>query len=121
MSNPAEIAKMVSEVTAVVTHPNFLKMMNGLQSLPEADREKEAENIAQIATLQKHGIPLPKGFRVSTRRFENPADSQMKAPAPGAVASDPSQGLTVCGSVGMGVCVSVGGEMPQPKPKPTVE
>ena len=111
MSDPAEIARITNEVTAVVTHPAFLQMMEKIQSLPEPERQKEAEKVAQVRTLQQHGIPLPTGLRVSTRWFENPASAQLKVPDPSAVASsDFQQETTICVSVGAIVCVSVGGD-----------
>jgi hypothetical protein len=106
----------MNDVSAVVTHPNFLRMMEKMQALPESERQKEAERIAQVGTLRGEGVPIPRGFRVSTRTFESPDAAKLGAPAPGAVGISPAaKKLTVCGSVGGGivvqVCATVGGEV----------
>jgi len=109
MSTSDNIVKMTNDVAKVVSHPNFLKMMEQMNSLPAAERQSEAEEIAKLGTLVKYGIQIPHGLRVSLRSFEDPntVPTTRAIPRPGADIKP----ITVCVSAGLIVCVSVGGDV----------
>jgi len=143
MMSAGALEDQIQRLSQVASHPAVIAAIKELGELPEGERLNAAREIATPQALQERGVPLPDGFRVTTRYFEEPGtqiqnqiklgemgapsvvdDLQRSAPDVletiyrsrpdiyGELEGIPSQtatALTVCGSVGYIVCVSVGG------------
>jgi hypothetical protein len=79
MPSPQEIGTWSQELSAAVMHPEFLKALEEVLSLPEAQRSQAVFTQLAPQALAARGVPVPQGMRVSTRFFENPDDRTMSA------------------------------------------
>ncbi|MGW6544108.1 hypothetical protein ACWGBH_14820 [Streptomyces massasporeus] len=114
---PEQLAEFGKALAEVASHPEFTRMLREIEQVPEAERLAKATELASVDELAKRGIPIPEGFRLTTRFFENPesavrGDAAITLPEPTA-GVDPEARATVCGSIGYIVCGSVGGEVLQ--------
>lgn len=103
---------MITRLAAVVSHPEFSKMLQEIEAKPGEERMKFAKIIATPKELARRGIPMPEGFRITTRIFEAPGASVVRAVkidedilgADGKTA----YATTICASLGFILCVTVG-------------
>ncbi len=64
---------MISELSAMTTHPEFVKLVQEIESAPSAEREETARKLATLDVLVDRGIPVPDQARISLRSFEDPS------------------------------------------------
>jgi hypothetical protein len=120
------LAEQVEEVVRVATDPRMLERVAALPSEPK-ERVKEIRRSVRVADVEDLGVDMPEGLRLSARWFEPPEEVSSATrfvpqiyingygpggppPAPRPPRPHPSPGgPTVCGSVGVVVCASVGG------------
>jgi len=97
---------------AVVRHPGYRTMIEELERTPEDQRVAVAQNLACREELERRGVPLPEGFRITLRSFEDPnARWPLQEVAIDPPALQPRNSWTVCGSLGYIACVTVGREV----------
>jgi hypothetical protein len=106
---------MIKAISQIAAHPEFVGIVREIEAgRDQADRTRIASVLATPREFAKRGIPMPAGFRVTTRYFEKPGarvvdhlkvSDVVHGPPPG---NEP--GMTACASVGLVVCVSVGGD-----------
>jgi hypothetical protein len=113
--SPEQLAEFGKALSEVASHPEFTRMLREIERAPEAERVAKATQLASVDELAKRGVPIPDGFRLTTRFFENPEAAvrgdvavTLPEPTPGVA---PEARTTVCGSIGYIVCGSVGGEV----------
>jgi hypothetical protein len=116
MPTPEEISTWSQELSTTVMHPEFLKAIEEISSLPEAQYSQAVFTQLTPQALAARGVPIPEGLRVSTRYFENPDDRTLSATELGTGESDMTGGLTsgtsffnLCLTIGIGrYCASAG-------------
>ncbi|WP_142215263.1 hypothetical protein [Streptomyces sp. SLBN-118] len=114
---PEQLKELSKVLAEVASHPEFTKILKEIEQTPESERLAKATRLASVDELTRRGIPVPEGFRLTTRYFENPSSvtrgdvavTLPQLPAGG----DELERITVCASVGYIVCASVGGEVLQ--------
>ena len=79
----SEIREMAEELSAAATHPEFLKMIHEVQDADDQGKIATARANAQAERVSARGVSLPQTFRVTTRTFEDPVDSDASAQANG--------------------------------------
>ena len=79
----SEIREMAEELSAAATHPEFLKMIHEVQDADDQGKIATARANAQAVMVSARGVSLPQTFRVTTRTFEDPVDSDASAQANG--------------------------------------
>lgn len=117
MTETEIVAESIKKLSAVVSSPEYIKIFKAISQQPPEKRKEFAEMVANPEELTKRGIEMPKDFRITTRVFEAPSEgassgkelyTYSEGPLRAGVESDPLA-LTICASVGVVVCVSVGG------------
>lgn len=109
--------RLIEDLGKTIGNAQFQGLVKEIDAQPPSERIAFAKRLATVDELKKRGIPLPEGFRITTRVFENPSDmsSQFDETGKQIAATSAAVGPTVCVSVGAGiivnVCVSVGGEI----------
>ncbi|WP_206269288.1 hypothetical protein [Streptomyces alfalfae] len=110
---PEQIKELSARLAEVASHPEFTQMLREIEESPDSERLATATRLASVDELTARGIPVPEGFRLTTRYFENPA-SVTRGDVATSLPEPPEEDLaraTVCASVGYIVCASVGGEV----------
>lgn len=110
------IRKAGENLGTVFSHPAFMNLIQEMQKLPPNERENYAKVHFTPQKLKELGVPLPDAFRITTRYFEDPLSEAIQGRKIGeggfSVDNDldinTTNKMTVCGSVGFVVCVSVG-------------
>jgi hypothetical protein len=115
--------EMIKSIAAVAGHPEFIKLIEELEAKPPELRMQYAKAYATPTELLRRGIPIPAGFRITTRTFEAPGASTTihtkiaDELSPGGILGShpkkpkpPPPPVTICVSVGLVLCVSVGSE-----------
>lgn len=124
--------EMTRQLNEVVTHPEFLEKLEQLERTPKQERENFVREKMNVGTLAQDGVPVPEGLRAVVRVFEDPKSATLvqnrvelpqrfRPPLRGRVPTLPERGsrggpvdplaTAVCVSVGVVVCVSVGGDV----------
>lgn len=67
-----ELHRMAVELAATAAHPEFLEMLQDVQSAPASQRSSVAREVAHVDNVVAKGIPVPNTFRLTTRTFEEP-------------------------------------------------
>jgi hypothetical protein len=121
-----DLSSHAATLAAITAHPAFLEMLSEIEAQPEGQRMAKAEQLASVSELQRRGVPVPPGLRLTTRYFENPGQAQrteqllhLNEMVGTGAASQPPGGpmqtglrtVTVCASGGFFFCVSVGAEI----------
>ena len=117
MANKQKIAELSSQLNQVIAHPEFIGLLEELESLPAESRKQFVRERMNVNALKEKGVPVRPELRSVVRVFENPnaavinseavftsgsATPRMEADSMEAV------GGTACASVGYIVCVSYG-------------
>jgi hypothetical protein len=122
MANQQQIAALSRSLNQVVTHPEFIGLIEELERQPEDRRKQFIRERMNAQALAARGIPTPQGLRSVVRVFENPQSAVITSEAvdagagsaPGTRVEELAAGdTTVCTSFGIGLCVSVGQSVPQ--------
>jgi hypothetical protein len=106
-----DVEKGAREIGALVAHPQYQALIEELERTPERERVEVARRLATRDELIRRGIPLPEGFRITLRWFE---DHEERWPVKEVTEQNVvpvRAGWTICGSVGWIVCVSAGREL----------
>src|SRR5512133_2316254 len=108
---PRVTRAQIDELSRVVRNPEFLRMISEIEATPPDRRPRVARQFATREALSDRSIPLPEGFRVTLRWFEDGARpktlaerqiSPIRPEAELALARP-----TICASVGVVVCASI--------------
>lgn len=67
----AEFKKATDDLVATLTSDEMLKRMRGFKDLPADDRLAAASKLLSVEGLEKMGVSLPEGMRLTSRYFEN--------------------------------------------------
>lgn len=107
MPTAEELKQQAATLSDVVRHPGFVSIVQELEDTPPEQRDAKAAELASIDNLRARGVPIPEGMRLTTRWFENPEEG---AKSDGELVGHAEQvpGLTICGSLGWFLCISVG-------------
>ncbi|MFD9412497.1 hypothetical protein ACFWBN_36595 [Streptomyces sp. NPDC059989] len=114
--DPDELTQQAITLSKMASHPGFLAILDEISQAPEAEQLETAERLATVENLRSKGVPIPDDFRLTTRFFENPEAATVSsfkidtATPPGVDDDTVVSGLTVCGSLGLYLCASVGGQ-----------
>ncbi|MER6316460.1 hypothetical protein ABT237_22200 [Streptomyces sp. NPDC001581] len=114
--DPDELTQQAITLGKMASHPGFLAILEEISRAPEAEQLATAERLATVENLRSKGVPIPDDFRLTTRFFENPEAATVNSikidteTPPGADDDAVVSGLTVCGSLGLYLCGSVGGQ-----------
>ena len=112
---PTQIANQVEKLNRVASDPSFLQLLEQLQTTEPRERSRFVATKMSPRALTRQGIPLPEGMRITTRYFEEPKAPVLKAKRiglPERIGARPSVeplAASICVSIGVVVCVSVGG------------
>lgn len=108
--------QMIQDLGAVVSHPEFQKIVQELEETPQPERINTAKRVASVDELKRRGIPVPSTMRFTTRMFENPTAPStqfdlLDAFDPNEQATDLVR-PTFCITIGVGellyICASLG-------------
>jgi hypothetical protein len=105
-----DVEKIAREIGVLVAHPQYQALIEELERTPEHERVEAARRLATRDELTRRGIPLPEGFRITLRWFE---DHDARWPLKEATEQTPvpvQAAWTICGSIGFIVCASAGRE-----------
>jgi|GEM_PF-4304161 len=118
MPSKEQIAELSKQLNSVVTHPEFIGLIEELEQAPADQRKQFVRERMNTGALARKGVPVPTGFRSVVRVFEDPQSAvitqeavQLDAPGPGTRALAEMQAsldVTVCASFGVGLCASIG-------------
>lgn len=105
--------KLIAGLKKTVSDPKFIDLIQEVNSKPKDQRNEYAKKVANVNELKNRGIPVPEGFRLTTRIFEDPEKPSSIYDEEGNVVSpNVAVPVTVCISLGVGelvyVCVSYG-------------
>ena len=115
MANKQKIAELSSHLNQVVAHPEFIGLLEELESLPAEGRKQFVRERMNVNALKQKGVPVRPELRSVVRVFENPNAAVINSEA--VFTSDSATprmesmeavGGTACASVGFIVCVSYG-------------
>jgi hypothetical protein len=68
-----EFDRAFQAVKSVVTHPEFQKAFEEVQSLPEDQRSQAASTLLDPQALAAQGVPTS-GINITTQKIESPVD-----------------------------------------------
>ena len=116
MANKQKIAELSSQLNQVVAHPEFISLLEELESLPAESRKQFVRDRMNVNALKQKGVPVRPELRSVVRVFENPNAAVISSEAiftsdsatPRIAESMDAVGGTACASVGYIVCVSYG-------------
>jgi hypothetical protein len=118
LPDPAAVDAAMNSLIPVVTHQGFLDLLREIEEAPPKEKTEVASRLASVDALRARGVAIPEDFRVSMRWFEDPLTASVK---PGTQIHfgqvRPAEG-SVCASAGFFVCVSIGGPVAEPGPRP---
>jgi hypothetical protein len=108
-----EIEEQTRRLNQVWTHPRFIELIQDLEETPENERPEVARRLVTRDELDRRGIPIPPGVRITTRWFEDPRAQTLESPL---VDSGPDIGprrppINICVSAGFYVCASCGADV----------
>jgi hypothetical protein len=115
--NLEKIKDMTERLNEVVTHPEFINIIHKIESTPLGERMEFVSKHVTPTALTEKGIPMPEGFRITTRVFDDPGitaaqyteDKDVMVPTRGRPPRvGGSGGTTLCASLGFFLCVSIG-------------
>jgi hypothetical protein len=72
----ALLEDLTRQIGETVTHPRFLEDIQRVRQHGLDTRLAAAKEVADARRLSAAGVPLPPGFRVTTREFEDPEDAR---------------------------------------------
>jgi hypothetical protein len=72
MLSEAALEEQIEALSQVASHPAVISAMKQIGELPETERLDAARELATPEALRERGVPLPAGFRITTRYFEEP-------------------------------------------------
>ncbi|HEY0153940.1 MAG TPA: hypothetical protein VGB92_18150 [Longimicrobium sp.] len=115
MSNSQKIRELTTQLNEVVSHPEFIGLLEQLEKEPDTDRKQFVRDRMNVNALRGKGIPVRPELRSVVRVFEDPKAAVISpaavdlgdATARNVDALAPGD-VTVCTSVGIVVCVSMG-------------
>ena len=79
MPSSEELDTLFQAFKRVLTHPEFLKALEEVQNLPEAQRSQAASTQLTPQVLAARGIPIPQGMSITTHNFEGPSAPTISA------------------------------------------
>ncbi len=103
--------QMMEQLTETVSHPQFDALVHEIDDQPSENRLNYAKQNATISEMQSRGIPIPEGFRICVRMFEDNNESSVNFDKIDISAVKPPEDeakWTICASLGFYFCVSVG-------------
>jgi len=103
-----DVETVARQIGELVTHPQYQAIIEELERAPEHERGDIARRVATREELIRRGIPLPDGFRVALRWFEDPDTRWPVTEVMDRPVVPVQANWTVCGSVGFYLCASVG-------------
>jgi hypothetical protein len=101
---PNGVEGLAAALNQLVTNQQFLGIINDIALAPEAERQAKAAELLTTEELERRGIPVPPGARLSSRLFEDPEAGRIEGHEVLAHGQQIVEGWSVCGSVG-GICV----------------
>ncbi len=68
----AAIDKMAHDLAESTSHPEFTRMIREVRDAPLSEQNRLVKQVATVENVLSKGIPIPDGFRITTRIFEDP-------------------------------------------------
>jgi len=100
---------MADTISKIVGDPRMLALLGEVERAPAAKRLATAKKLATVQALKARGIPIPEGFRITTRVFEDPSKPIDVSVPPTRVGTEQ---ISVCASIGVrGICATVGADI----------
>lgn len=112
-----QVNEQIATLSKIVAQPEVKEILNEILEAPADQRLDVARRVATTRALAAKGVKIPKGFKITTRYFEEPPS---EAAVVGGVVIEgrntaTRQAGTLCISLGAGVvvygCLSYGEEI----------